>query len=80
MTWLDQITTSLSRETGVDPDAITLSPDTTRAILDVARTASHTSGERIYAPLLCYVLGVLTSRGVPLERAIEIVEANAGGE
>ena len=80
MTWLDQMTTSLANETGVDNDALTLSPDTTRALLDVARTASHSSGERIYAPLLCYVLGMLSSRGVPLERAIQIVEANAGGE
>jgi len=80
VTWLDQMTTSLANETGVDNDALTLSPDTTRALLDVARTASHSSGERIYAPLLCYVLGMLSSRGVPLERAIQIVEANAGGE
>ena len=80
MTWLDQITTSLANETGVDGDALALSPDTRRALLDVARVASHSSGERIYAPLLCYVLGVLSSRGVQLERAIKIVEEHAGGE
>ena len=84
MTWLDQITTSLAEGTGVAVDALELSPETRRALLDVARVASHSSGERIYAPLLCYVLGMLSSRGVPLEQAIAIVEQNveehAGGE
>ena len=80
MTWLDQITTSLADETGVDVSMLELSPDTVRALLDVARVASHSSGERIYAPLLCYVLGMLSSRGVPLENAISIVQENAGGE
>jgi hypothetical protein len=77
---LDQITTSLANETGADLGSITLSPDTRRALLDVARVASHSSGERIYAPLLCYVLGILSSRGISLERAIKIVEDHAGGE
>jgi hypothetical protein len=80
MTWLDQMTTSLSERTGVEPDALTLAPETQRAILDVARVASHTSGDRIFAPLLCYVLGVLTSRGVSLDNAIAIVKEQAGSE
>ena len=80
MTWLDQITTSLADETGVDVSALELSPDTVRALLDVARVASHSSGERIYAPLLCYVLGMLSSRGVPLEQAIAVVQRKAGSE
>ncbi len=80
MTWLDQITTSLAERTGVAVDALELSPETRRALLDVARVASHSSGERIYAPLLCYVLGLLSSRGIPLEDAISIVQENAGGE
>ena len=84
MTWLDQMTTSLAEGTGVAVDTLELSPDTRRALLDVARVASHSSGERIYAPLLCYVLGMLSSRGIALERAIAIVEQNvedhAGGE
>jgi len=80
VTWLDQITTSLADETGVDVSALELSPDTVRALLDVARVASHSSGERIYAPLLCYVLGMLSSRGVPLEQAIAVVQRKAGSE
>ena len=80
MTWLDQITTSLAEGTGVAVDALELSPETRRALLDVARVASHSSGERIYAPLLCYVLGMLSSRGVPLSQTIAIVEEHAGGE
>ena len=80
MTWLDQMTTSLAERTGVAVDALELSPDTQRALLDVARVASHSSGERIYAPLLCYVLGMLSSRGVSLEDAIAVVNEQAGGE
>jgi len=80
VTWLDQITTSLADETGVDVSMLELSPDTVRALLDVARVASHSSGERIYAPLLCYVLGMLSSRGVPLEQAIAVVQRKASSE
>jgi hypothetical protein len=77
VTWLDQITTSLAEQTGVAVETLELSPDTRRALLDVARVASHSSGERIYAPLLCYVLGILSSRGIPLDQAIPIVEEHA---
>ena len=80
MTWLDQITTSLAEGTGVAVDELELSSETRRALLDVARVASHSSGERIYAPLLCYVLGMLSSRGVPLEQAIAVVQQKAGSE
>ena len=80
MTWLDQITTSLAEHAGVPVEGLKLSPDTERALLDVARVASHSSGERIYAPLLCYVLGLLSSRGVRLEEAIAVVKEKAGGE
>jgi hypothetical protein len=80
MTWLDQITTSLSDATDVAADTLKLSAETQRALLDVARVASHSSGERIYAPLLCYVLGLLSSRGVPLDDAIAIVKEHADGE
>jgi hypothetical protein len=80
VTWLDQVTTSLATETGVDATTLELSPDTVRALLDVARVASHSSGERIYAPLLCYVLGMLSAQGIPLEKAIAIVQENASGD
>jgi len=80
VTWLDQITTSLADETGIDASTLEVSPDTMRALLDVARIASHSSGERIYAPLLCYVLGMLSGRGVPLEQAIAVVQRKASSE
>jgi hypothetical protein len=80
MTWLDQVTTSLAERTGVPGETLALTPQTQRAILDVARIASHSSGERIYAPLLCYVLGTLSSRGVSLDDAIAIVKEHATDE
>lgn len=74
MAWLDQITTSLAARTNVDVEALTLDATTRRALLDVAAVAAHTSGERTNAPLLCYVLGVLTERGVALTDAIAVIK------
>jgi hypothetical protein len=80
MDWLQTITSSLAERTSLSPDDLSLAPETRRAILDVARVASHASGERIFAPLLCYVLGIASERGVPLEQAIAIVKEQAGDE
>lgn len=79
MDWLQRITTAIAEATGVDAAAIALPPGARGALLDVARVASHTTGDRTNAPLLCYVLGVAAGRGVPLERAIEVVGREAQG-
>lgn len=53
--WLEQSTQALADQSGVAlPE---LSDDDARALLDIARIASHTSGERTNAPLLCYLIG-----------------------
>jgi hypothetical protein len=36
---------------------VELSPEDERTLLDLARIAAHTSGDRTNAPLLCYLLG-----------------------
>ena len=77
MDWLQRITNSLADGTGTDGTELTLDDATRTSILDVARTASHTSGDRTNAPLLCYVLGMLAARGVPPARTIPIVERDA---
>jgi hypothetical protein len=38
------------------------------ALLDLARIAAHTSGDRRNAPLLCYLVGVAVGRGADLEQ------------
>ncbi len=73
MSWLDQMITSIAEQTGLDAASLTPDPDARRALLEVARVASHTSGDRINAPLLCYVLGIASQQGVALTDAIEIV-------
>lgn len=76
--WLEQMITSLAEGTNNDAATLVPTPNAVREILDVARIASHTSGDRTNAPLLCYVLGVLSGRGVALGAAITIVKDRAG--
>ena len=39
-----------------------LSEADTKTLLDLARIAAHTSGERTNAPLVCYLLGLAAAR------------------
>jgi hypothetical protein len=78
MSWLDQTISSIATRTGLDAASFTPDPDTRRALLDVARVASHTSGDRINAPLLCYVLGMMVQQGATLADAIAVVKEAAG--
>jgi hypothetical protein len=66
MSWLDDMTKAVAEAAGVEPSDLHLDPDTAREILDLARIASHASGERINAPLLCYELGLAVGRGATL--------------
>lgn len=76
MDWLQTVTDSLASQFNADPAALTVSAGDRRELLDIARIASHESGERINAPLLCYVLGVLAARGTPLSASIPAVRSN----
>jgi hypothetical protein len=75
MDWLHGTITSLAERAGLDASAIEPSPSVRRALLDVARVAAHTSGDRTNAPLLCYVLGRAEAAGANLDEMIEIVRA-----
>jgi hypothetical protein len=55
--WLIQARDALAAEAGVEPATLELSPAETDTLLDLARIAAHDSGERINAPLLCYLVG-----------------------
>ena len=50
-TWLEE---TAAAATGVEPE---LSDEEADALLEIARIAAHTSGDRRNAPLLCYLLG-----------------------
>lgn len=67
MPWLEDVTGAVAEVAKVDAADLDLSPDDRREILDLARIASHDSGERINAPLLCYVLGLAAGKGGSLD-------------
>jgi uncharacterized protein DUF6457 len=55
--WLEKARDGLAAATGVDAAQLELTDEETKKLLDLARIAAHTSGERTNAPLVCYLLG-----------------------
>jgi hypothetical protein len=55
--WLTRARDALASEAGLDPATLQLSDEESGTLLDLARIAAHESGERINAPLLCYLVG-----------------------
>lgn len=55
--WLAERADALAEATGIDRDALELSPEEIDQLLDLAAVAAHDSGARTNAPLLCYLLG-----------------------
>ena len=55
--WLADARAALADVAGLEPDALELSDEDARTLLDLARIAAHDSGERSNAPLLCYLVG-----------------------
>lgn len=78
MSWLDEITTAVAEATDQDASGLAVTPGDIAVLLDVARVAAHTSGDRTNAPVLCYVLGIARSRGASLEDLAAAVRAAAG--
>jgi hypothetical protein len=58
--WLRAEIDALAERAGVEAPG--LIDDDAKVVLDIARIASHTSGDRTNAPLLCYLIGKLTER------------------
>lgn len=77
MSWMDEMSAEVASAANLEPSDLTLDDDTAEEILDLARIASHTSGERINAPLLCYVLGIAVGRGARLDDLARIVRERA---
>jgi hypothetical protein len=55
--WLTKTRDTLAAAGGVEPDALELSDADVKTLLELARIAAHTSGDRTNAPLLCYLVG-----------------------
>ena len=60
--WLSAARDRLAAATGEDASALALSPSDSDELLELARVAAHESGERINAPLLCYLVGLAHGR------------------
>ena len=71
--WLDRMQERLGAET------ISLSAAEIEALLELARAASHESGERTNAPLATYLVGVAHGR-MPESDLQELVAAALGSQ
>jgi hypothetical protein len=71
--WLIDASERLAAATGADPSELLLDDAQIGQLLDLARVAAHDSGERINAPLLCFLCGVLHAKGHSLEDMIATV-------
>ena len=60
--WLREARDRLAAEVAADPSEYDLSQAEVDELLELARVAAHASGERINAPLLCYLVGVAHGR------------------
>ena len=70
--WLLTASDTIAAAAGIPAEELRLSAEEQRALLDVARVAAHTSGERTNAPLVCYLLGLAAARsGVELDTLAE---------
>jgi len=61
--WLREARARLAEGAGQSPESLDLSQAEIDELLELARIAAHDSGERINAPLLCYLVGLARGRG-----------------
>jgi Domain of unknown function (DUF6457) len=60
--WLSDARDRLAEASGEGPENLGLSQAEIDELLELARVAAHDSGERINAPLLCYLVGLARGR------------------
>jgi Domain of unknown function (DUF6457) len=60
--WLIAARDRVAAAVGLDPSSLALTQEEADEILELARVAAHESGERINAPLLCYLVGLAQAR------------------
>ena len=74
--WLQGAIDRLAAVDGAEPTDYMLYEAEIQTLLDLARVAAHESGERINAPLICYLVGVARGHGRGSLKAL--AEAAAG--
>jgi len=60
--WLSVARERLAQATGEEASELELSRSDSDELLELARVAAHESGERVNAPLLCYLVGLAHGR------------------
>ena len=75
--WLTSARDAVADAAGIDPSSLDLSAADSATILDLARIAAHDSGERMNAPLLCYLVGRATAGGPGLETVADAVRKSS---
>jgi hypothetical protein len=72
--WLEEARAKLAAAVGDEPAQYDLSRAHMDELLELARVAAHSSGERTNAPLLCYLVGLAHGRhGGSLDDLIEAI-------
>jgi hypothetical protein len=77
--WLEQARARLATASRTDEAELALSAADAEVLLDLARVAAHTSGDRTNAPLACYLVGLARGRNPELDLAT-LVRTTAGEE
>ena len=75
--WLSGARDALAAAAQVPRSELELTEEETRTLLELARTASHESGDRRNAPLLCFLVGRAVAGGVPLAALADAVPRDA---
>ena len=75
--WLSVRADALAEGTGIDRNALELSPEEIEKLLELAGHAAHDSGARTNAPLLCYMLGRARAEAASLDELDEIVRSTS---
>jgi hypothetical protein len=72
--WLIAASERLAVRSGGEPSDYALSQQEIDDLLELARVAAHESGERINAPLVCYLVGLARARhGSELADLVDVV-------
>lgn len=78
MAWLEEMAAAAAEIAGLDPSELGMPDELRDEILDLARIASHDSGERTNAPLLCYAIGLAVGKGASFEALAAAIRSRAG--
>ena len=60
--WLEEARARVAVAVGDEPARYDLTEEEIDELLELARVAAHESGERVNAPLLCYLVGLAHAR------------------